>query len=331
MRISQIIGIGSQIIKAKILRRRTPLKVTYHITYRCNLACPFCNRKPMINTTEMDTIQIKQMMKEFKAMGTHFWVFNGGEPLLREDLPELIDYAKNLGFHCSIVTNGILLAQRLDAFPSFRKLDFVQITLQGPKQIHERMCGQETYDRIIKGLNILKNLRIKINILTLISRDNVDYFDDLIKLIMQYRATIAFQPISMRKDAPLKGVLQFLPEREKYRQAVDNIIKKKREGAPVMPSFKYLEMIRNNWPDIPNGLDCYAGRLYCNVTPDGYLVPCCAKLAQTKDKTYSLKMGFQEAFRQLDNVSLCQDCYYFGPQEFNTILRAPSLTDIYKI
>ena len=318
MNVKQTLGIGIKIIKAKVFKRKIPLKVTYHITYRCNLSCPFCNRRTMDAPAEMNTIQVKEMMREFRGMGACFWVFNGGEPLLREDLPELIDYAKDLGLHCSIVTNGVLLAEKLEKVPRFRKLDFVQVSLQGPKEIHEKMCGYGTYDRIIEGLNLLKRLRIRTNILTLISGYNIEYFDGLIKLVAQYRMTIAFQPIIIQQSYNLE---QYFPERERYAEAVNSLIRRKRAGAHISSSFEYLKMLRDYQADIPNGMPCYASRLYCNVTPGGYLVPCCAKLAQAKPENLGLKIGFKKAFEQLDDMHKCQDCYYFGPQELNIRLR----------
>ncbi len=320
MKLKQIIALGTKVAKAKLFRSKIPLKVTFYITYRCNLNCPFCYRK-IQEIPEMSTVQIKEMMKEFKSMGTFFWVFNGGEPLLREDLPELIEYAKDLGFYCSLVTNGVLLAQKLENNPSYRKLDFVQISLEGPQEIHDRMYGQGTYERVIDALNLLKELNIRTNILTLIAQDNIDYFDYLIGLVTQYHMTIAFQPMAIQKEDNLELSQQHFPQEFRFKEAVNKLIKQKKRGAPIISSFEFLRMISDCWPDVPNKIHCYAAHFFCNVTPDGYIVPCCAKLFQTQSENQGLRVGFREAFGQLGDMSKCQDCYYFGPQELNLILR----------
>lgn len=329
MKIKHIVGLGSKILKAKFFKSKIPLKVTCYITYRCNLECPFCNRRTL-RSVEMNTAQIKEMMKEFKEMGTYFWVFNGGEPLLREDLPELIDYAKALDFHCSVVTNGVLLAQILEKEPSFKKIDFVQISLQGPKEIHDKMSGQGNHERIMQVLNILKTLNIRTNILTLIAKDNIDYFDYLIELVTWYNITIAFQPLVIKVEDNLELAREHFPQKNRFKEAIEKLINRKKARAPIISSFKYLKMIKDYWPDASHRIHCYASQFYCNVTPDGYVVPCCAKLAQTESKSFGLEVGFKKAFRQLEGSSKCQDCYYFGPQELNLILRMQP-TEIFRI
>ncbi len=330
MKLKQIISLGTKITKAKFFERKIPLKVTFHITYRCNLGCPFCYRKTQ-EASEMNTVQIKKMMQEFKDMGTFLWVFNGGEPLLREDLPELIEYAKYLGFYTGLVTNGVLLAQKLENNPSYRKLDFVQINLEGPQEIHDKMYGQGTYSRVMDALNLLKKLNIRTNILTLISQNNLDYFDYLIELATQYHMTITFQPMAIQQEDNLRLSQQYFPGKVKFKETVDKLIKLKKMGAPIVSSFEFLKMIRDCWPDIPNKIRCYAAQFYCNVTPDGYLVPCCAKLFQSQAENQGLMAGFRKAFRQLGDMSKCQDCYYFGPQELNIILRILPAINMFRI
>jgi MoaA/NifB/PqqE/SkfB family radical SAM enzyme len=330
MKLKQIIGLGAKITKAKFFKRKIPLKITFHITHRCNLRCHFCFRKTR-EASEMSTVQIKAMMKEFKSTGTFFWVFNGGEPLLREDLPELIDYAKLLGFHCSLVTNGVLLAQKLENNPSYRKLDFIQISLEGPQDIHDRMCGQGTYNRVIEALNLLKKMNIRTNILTLIAQDNIDYLDYLIEFVNQYHMTITFQPMAIQREDDLGLSQQHFPQKIRFKEVVDKLIKHKKMGAPIISSFEFLKMIRDCWPDIPNKIHCYAAQFYCNVAPDGYLTPCCAKLFLTQAQNQWLTIGFRKAFSQLGDMSKCQDCYYSGPQEFNITLRMLPAIDVLRI
>lgn len=86
---------------------RIPLRVTQEVTSRCNLRCKYCEVEGTGN--ELDTPTIKAMMREFKSSGTISWGFTGGEPLLLEDIGELVSYAKKLGFITSLITNGLLL------------------------------------------------------------------------------------------------------------------------------------------------------------------------------------------------------------------------------
>ncbi len=91
-------------IVASRFGKKTPLEVMYRITTRCNLRCKYCGiwrQKPK----EMNTEQIKTAIKEFADAGTINWAFTGGEPLLRRDLGELINFANDKGIKkCKILT-----------------------------------------------------------------------------------------------------------------------------------------------------------------------------------------------------------------------------------
>jgi MoaA/NifB/PqqE/SkfB family radical SAM enzyme len=324
MQFGKIIKLTKDIILAKISKHKIPLKVTHNITYRCNLVCPFCLLKKKLNrpdNSEMKTLQIKRMMKDFKGIGTRFWLFGGGEPLLREDLSELISYAKDkLGFHCSISTNGVLLTERIKKEPSFKRLDLVQISLEGPKEIQNRLRGEGTYDKIILALDILRELRIKTVIMTLVLKDNLNHLRFLIKLAAQYNANIIFQVIDTQPAAIIESKENFSPSKVAFKQVVQELIKEKERNPFIINSFEYFKMIKDSWPDIPHKVRCYAGQFYCEITPEGFVAPCCAKLNRINDSCQGLNIGFQKAFFQLDNMSECRSCYYAGPQELNIIL-----------
>jgi len=324
MKFKKIIKLTKDIALAKILKHSIPLKVTHNITYRCNLNCSFCLLKKRLNkpnSPEMDTPQIKKMMREFKQIGTKFWLFSGGEPLLREDLGELISYAKDkMDFHCGISTNGTLLAEKIKEDSSFKRLDLVQISLDGPEEIQDKLRGKGTYIKIISALNALRGLQIKVVITVLISKNNLDYFHSLIKLATQYNANIIFQVIDTQPAGVSESKEKFFPSRIAFKKAVQELIEEKKRNGFIINSPDYLKMIRDLWPDVPHKIKCYAGQFYCEITPEGFVVPCCAKLDRIKDICNGLDAGFHKAFFQLDNMSECRDCYYAGPQESNIIL-----------
>lgn len=320
-----IIKFTKDITTVKFFNYRLPLRVTHNITYRCNLACPFCLLKELpgsCGNPEMNTSQIKIMMQEFKEMGTRFWLFSGGEPLLRQDIGELISYAKEkMNFHCSLSTNGTLFTERMKNDLCFKQLDFVQISLEGPKEIQDRLCGIGIYDKIIAALNTLEKLRIKTAIMVLILKDNLNHLDFLIKLATQYNAHIVFQVIGNQPAAEAGLRKTSFPDIDKFKEAIEGLAEKVRKdrNRRIISSPGYLKMVKNCWPNLPHDITCYAGRLYCEITPDGFVAPCCAKLNTADDNCNGLKMGFKKAFIGLNNMSGCQGCYYAGPQESNII------------
>ena len=99
-------------------------------------------------------------------------ILTGGEPLMRDDLVEIAEYTKKLQFETvSLATNGILikpdLAQNLVSL-----IDYVDVTIDGPRNIHNRIRGE--YDAVVDGIKTLQNGGIAFSIVTVLYRGNVD-------------------------------------------------------------------------------------------------------------------------------------------------------------
>lgn len=84
---------------------KSPIVASLKITQRCNLRCTHCSWKNKI-TEELPTKQWKEIIKDVWDRGCRVVVFEGGEPTLRIDLKELIEYSSNLGLKSIVVTNG---------------------------------------------------------------------------------------------------------------------------------------------------------------------------------------------------------------------------------
>jgi len=120
-----------------------PYRMDLAITYRCSNNCSHCYNARSRNFPEMDTSSWKQVLEKVWNAGIPHVVFTGGEPTLRNDLPELIAYASELGMISGINTNGRRLKD-----PSFVEslikagLDHVQITLEShDPAIHDEMVA----------------------------------------------------------------------------------------------------------------------------------------------------------------------------------------------
>jgi len=182
--------------------------------------------------------------------------------------------------------------------------------------VHDRMCGQGSYDKIMACLGFLKIKKIKTNILALIAKQNLDFFDDILETASGFGASVVFQPVA-GQDGIGSGMQECVPEEDAFKKAVIKLIGRKKNGAPIASSAGYLSLLKDHWPHMPHGTICYAGRLFCNVDPEGNVVPCCSKLSGRDLRQPGAKIGFKEAFGRIQDVSCCSSCYYFGPQEIN--------------
>jgi len=120
-----------------------PLRMDLALTYRCNVGCAHCYNLEGREVPELTTAEWKQAFRKLWDAGVPHLTFTGGEPTLRDDLPELVQAAEELGFITGLQTNGRRLAD-----PAYARtlkecgLDHAQITLEShdPK-VHDAMVG----------------------------------------------------------------------------------------------------------------------------------------------------------------------------------------------
>ena len=99
---------------------KAPLLSGHKLTYNCNLKCkmcPFWRRSSENLSTRLE----KEILKQIYDSGVCGVGFEGGEPLLRKDLPEILAYSRSLPLHTSLVTNGTLLKSRIDEIAPYIK------------------------------------------------------------------------------------------------------------------------------------------------------------------------------------------------------------------
>jgi radical SAM protein with 4Fe4S-binding SPASM domain len=120
-----------------------PYRMDLAVTYRCNNNCSHCYNARSRNFPELDTNAWKQVLEKIWNAGIPHVVFTGGEPTLRNDLPELIAYASELGMISGINTNGRKLKDKAFVEALIKAgLDHVQITLEShDPAIHDEMVA----------------------------------------------------------------------------------------------------------------------------------------------------------------------------------------------
>ncbi len=174
------------------------------VTARCNLDCPVCFAAAGTGSDpDMDRIAGMLRMVREKA-GTCPIQFSGGEPTLREDLPEIVAAAKSMGFdHIQINTNGIRLAEDeaygralVDSGATVVFLQFDGVTAS----VYERLRGTDLLPLKLKALENCRQWRIGVILVpTLAKRVNDDQIGNIIHFAKQWIPTVKgvhFQPMT---------------------------------------------------------------------------------------------------------------------------------------
>jgi len=206
-------------------------------------------------------------MQDFAQAGTVFWSFNGGEPLVRPDLDALVRLASKLGMITTLVTNGVLLSDRI---ADVRDIAQVEISIDGTSEIHDALRGKGVYDKAIRGLDAAVTAGIRANIFMVVFAQNAhaDIVDQLVRLAVFHKATFELQPAmpALGCDGDPSSIV---PTRDQLERLAKHIKALKKQGAPIRASVDYL----NSWTNPPK-TPCKAG-LLCGWLDNALrLAPC---------------------------------------------------------
>jgi radical SAM protein with 4Fe4S-binding SPASM domain len=156
-----------------------PLRMDLALTFRCQNDCVHCYAGGPHEVPELDTTQWKTVIDKLSEAGVFIVTFTGGEPTLREDLPELLLYAQNKGIVTGLISNGRRLRDK--AYVSALEkagLDFVQITLESHKpEVHDSMTKTKgSWKETVEGIRTATQSQIYVSTNTTLSKSNSEDF-----------------------------------------------------------------------------------------------------------------------------------------------------------
>jgi len=166
-----------------------PLRMDMALTFKCQNNCIHCYAGGPHETAELNTSQWKEVIDRLSQIGIFILTFTGGEPTLREDLPELLQYAQNKGMVTGLITNGRKLKDK-EYVKTLEEagLDFVQVTLESHKpKIHDLMTAAKgSWKETVAGIKNAAQSQIYVTTNTTLSKYNapeflrtIDYIKDL--------------------------------------------------------------------------------------------------------------------------------------------------------
>ncbi len=160
--------------------------VVWNITRRCNLKCVHCyaQAKDMLFKNELSTEEGKNLIDDLAQFGVPVLLFSGGEPTIRQDLPELAAYAVKKGMRAVISTNGTLISEEMARTLKEIGLSYVGISLDGMEEIHDRFRGVKgAFKSAIKGIENSKKAGIKVGLRFTINKINVSEITSVFNLL----------------------------------------------------------------------------------------------------------------------------------------------------
>ncbi len=160
--------------------------VVWNITRQCNLKCVHCyaHARNISFENELSTKEGKNLIDDLAQFGVPVLLFSGGEPTIRQDLPELAAYAVKKGMRAVISTNGTLISEEMARTLKEIGLSYVGISLDGMEEIHDRFRGVKgAFKSAIEGIKNSKKAGIKVGLRFTINKINASEITNIFNLL----------------------------------------------------------------------------------------------------------------------------------------------------
>lgn len=310
---------GYSVLKSKITKKRIPLNVSLSVTNRCNLNCTYCGIYKR-NQNELSKEQIFSLIDELSEMGNQRLGFWGGEPLLRNDIGELINYAKEKGIFTTLISNGHLVTQKIN---ELKNLELLFLSLDGSEKNHDASKGKGSYEKVINAIKTSISNNIPVWTITVINKNNLNDIGFVLDLARKMGFLATFQ-VLYRDSQVTKDDSNILPTGDEYRSVINKLIEEKKNGAPIGSSEAYLKHILN-WNDYNITalfnqksnfkMKCYGGKFFCNIDTDGSVYPCDWMIGKI-NALNCVKDGFRKAWNNI-SIPECDGCLKSCYSEYN--------------
>lgn len=224
---------GAAIEKYGVSPGRGPV-VAWNCTKTCNLKCKHCyassDNKRYDDELTLD--ESKKFIDDLKDFNVPALLFSGGEPLMKENILELLDYASQRKIRSTISTNGTLLDK--DVCKSLKKINlgYVGVSLDGIGSNHDEFRGVNgAFDSALRGIRNCIEVNQKVGLRFTINKNNYKELEDIFKLIKEEKIPrVCFYHL-VYSGRGSKMVDEDITK-EETRQALDLIISKAIEFGP---------------------------------------------------------------------------------------------------
>ena len=245
-----------------------PWTILFDPTSACNLHCKGCWAAEYGHDLKLSLDEMRSIVKQGRALGTHFYMLTGGEPLIRKD--DIVTLAKE-NPECTflIYTNATLVDEKLCR--DIKKCGNITLALsiEGTKESNDDRRGEGSYSRTLKAMELLKREKILFGISICYTRKNVEavtddaFLDKMVDLGVKYALYFNYMPVGHDADKELIPT----PMQRKY---MYYFMKKMRNGKTGKPIF-----VMDFQDDGEYVGGCIAGgRNYFHVNSNGDIEPC---------------------------------------------------------
>ena len=265
------------LLKSNLTGHPYPVAMTFAVTYRCQCKCVHCSAGKHLrkDKKELSTEEAKRLIDESLKLGVTMLAFTGGEPLLREDIFDLISYVNKKKAFPIMFTNGLLLTDE-----NIEKLVdaglyslFLSIDNPNPEE-HNKLRGMPgLFETAIKGLEKMKSKGVFVGISSYATRSAT--IRGMYKEIYALAKKLGTKNLMLFDGVPpgdrLKDTSEMLTQeqREEIRKYSSEIYTQQK-----IPPFSYQSWIETGTESYLGGLGCLAANIQYYASAYGDIAPC---------------------------------------------------------
>lgn len=302
---------------------------SFELTSRCNFNCKMCYIHSAADNEscrrqELSAAQWLEIAKQAQKAGVLFILFTGGEPLLREDFPEIYTELKKMGFVISVNSNGSLIKGEIRELfrksPPFR----LNVTLYGAgEESYKELCSADAFPQVLENLRALKEMNISTKINCCITKYNCHEAEKILALSRELgffmKATSYMYPQTRQKgfsagenpgrlSADKAAQYRVLWDRLYYGEA-----EFKKRALSLLSGLKTLDN-ECAVPEVGGALRCRAGSSSFWINWQGFMSACGLI---PDDSQNVLEKGFENCFQAIREKTaalrlpaVCSVCSY---------------------
>lgn len=306
---------AAKVTQSFVTKKRMPLFVSLFITQRCNLNCVYCfPQSPSRKELDVPLDKLYGIIDGLREAGTRYITILGGEPLLRDDFPEIVDYIIKKGILVEVSTNGYFIERWPEAI---KKLFLVCNSIDGDEETHDANRGKGSFKKVMKSIEFCRANNVPVQLRSVITTNNIKKLQFMLDLAKGMGATLSLgeQCIDPERNP-------YEPKTEEFRDFWKFMLKRKKEGYPIDKSYACLktviryplnapmnkiymegeELPPDMPPDIPT---CKMRNGFCLIDNDGMMYPCIPLFGKWGKNVFEL--GVQGAWEGLMEYK-CRFC-----------------------
>ena len=252
-----------------------PLWLLAEITYRCPLHCAFCYNPTDYadhTTNELNTDEWIKVLRDARKMGALQLGISGGEPLLRDDIEDIVTEANQLGYYSNLITSGVgLTEKRIDAFKA-GGLDHIQLSMHDiTEEISNFVTDTKTFKLKQKVAAMIKDRGYPMVLNVVIHRYNIGHIKEILEMAEKLGADYVELANTQYYGWSLINRNQLMPTKEQIDEA-EKITNEFREY--IGNKMKIFFVVPDYYAERPKKCMNGWGEVFMIVTANGDVLPC---------------------------------------------------------